>query len=521
MLCLEYLLGKANSLECFDIHLNINIVHYFIEDNEKINSKFDIDTNNFKSNSPNSNFCTKEKCFDGDSIKYNFLESPIPTLTEESEEDMNQKRSNRRLRPSLYRKSVTNYFSLDINCVKINDFHDFLKEYKAEFSEFTRLGTFLIEIKNETKYYEILIKISNFLGDIKFEYIINDVTKQKLADKIKKEQKVKSLFLAKIAHEFKNPIITISNLCYALTTKVASLPLNNITYHSSDESSDEDKSIQYKRKGSSFGSISSIQETTNFITNTGNYLMSLIEDLNFFSKMEQENKNLSDLNQPAVENYREFELIPTLEFCLTIFRLRQKQDENKKGVRILSDYDKKLPDKIITNQVKFKQILINLLSNAYKFTAFGNIKLCAKLIDNGLKSIIRFEVIDTGSGIPESQIQNLCKPFGLNTKNQSMNENGSGLGLFIVNDLLKQINSALAFKSVEGKGSNFWFDYETTKEMRNSIELSTKTIVHHPVMTESLKNLYIYMNDNNDTEGIENVSEDNSKLIFKFKEALV
>jgi signal transduction histidine kinase len=370
----------------------------------------------------------------------------------------------------------------------------------------------------ELKYYEILIKISELFGETNFEYVINDVTRIKASETLKKEIKFKSLFLAKIAHEFKNPIITISNLCQSLTSKVSQLP--TYTNVSSEEDSEEEKLNSYwsKRKAS-YGSITSIQDTSNFIMNTGNYLMCLIEDLNYFSKMEQQGKNLADLTNNTVsgpETMLEFELRSVLEFCLTIYRLKQKQDENKKGVRILSDYDKRLPERIISSPVKLKQILINLLSNAYKFTVYGNIKLCAKVIDKDMKNYIHFEVSDTGTGIPTEQIQNLCKPFSMNSNNQNLNVNGSGLGLFIVNDLLNKIGSTLQISSTEGKGSNFGFDLEVNikkkTSCRNDLRDSQKTIKHQPVMTESLKNLYSLFNSKNIHESSDIIDESMSRL---------
>jgi signal transduction histidine kinase len=534
---IETLFGKAESHEYFDYDLNIEIVNFFIEELQNCGNTEEREhsfTNSFfEFNKLNRNLLgniqsPRENIFDNDQMK---IKLNLPLLSEESDEDshFNSNSFRKKINQSLFKKKEDNLLpkgDKDSGREKIKKrislykLHDFLSRFKDEFKDFTRLATIPIETLNETKFFEVNLKISDIFEDnkLKYEYVINDVTKIKASDLLKKEIKFKSLFLAKIAHEIKNPIITISNLCQTLNSKVSQINnLHNTTYVSSDEDSDDERNNNLNRRGS-YINVSSIQETSSFIVNTGNYMMSLIEDLNYFSKMEQQNKNLSDIPQNIshIDEFTEFEIKPVLEFCLTIFRLRQKIDENKKGVRILSDYDKRIPERINSSEVKLKQILINLLSNAYKFTIFGNIKLIARVIEREQKNFLHFEVSDTGTGIPHDQIQNLCNPFSMTSKNQNLNQYGSGLGLFIVKDLLKKLNTTLIINSTEGKGSTFAFEIEYKPKKRESIlfdeKASMKTLKHYPVMTESLKNFYTLFNVKNIHESSENIDESFSKL---------
>jgi len=534
---IETLFGNAESHEYFDYDINIEIVNFFVEELQNCGNTDELEhsfTNSFyEFNKLNRNLLgniqsPRDNNFDNDQMK---IKLNLPLLSEESDEEshFNPNSNRRKIKQSLFKKKEENFLSKGgkdsgrekyKKKISLYKLHDFLSRFKDEFKDFTRLATIPIETQNETKFLEVILKISDIFEDnkLKYEYVINDVTKIKASDLLKKEIKFKSLFLAKIAHEIKNPIITISNLCQTLNSKVTQInSFHNTTYVSSDEDSEDERNNNLNRRGS-YLNVSSIQETSSFIVSTGNYMMSLIEDLNYFSKMEQQNKNLSDIPQinSHLEEFTEFEVKPVLEFCLTIFRLRQKIDENKKGVRILSDYDKRIPDKLISSEVKLKQILINLLSNAYKFTIFGNIKLIARAIEKEQKNFIHFEVSDTGTGIPHDQIQNLCNPFSLTSKNQSLNQHGSGLGLFIVKDLLKKLNTTLIINSIEGKGSTFAFDIEYKPKKRESIlfdeKASMKTLKHYPVMTDSLKNFYTLFNVKNIHESSENIDESFSKL---------
>ena len=413
------------------------------------------------------------------------------SINEDSHEELNRilcfkNRHKQEIRNSLFK----NQKSIKNTKITLIRFNEFIANYSEEFKDFTQIATIPLIFENETKFYELLLKITDIdiNNELRYEYILNDVTLVRIVETHKKEIKYKSLFLAKTAHELKNPILTITSLCQTLSTVVNI----NASYQSSDEDSEEEIKINsnLKRKDTLNNKKNTIQDTISFITATGNYLMSLIYDLNYFTKLEN---NLTHECGNTNENLlnEEFELIPSLEFCLTIFRLRQKNDENKKNMNILSDYDKqRLPEKIITSQMKLKQVLINLLSNAYKFTVRGSIKLSVKVIEKKSSLYLRFEIADTGVGIPENRQLNLGKPFSLIDSNQDLNSNGSGLGLYIVNDLLSKINSSLKFTSVENKGSKFSFDLEISN--KSFLEQSCKTLFHKPLWTESLKNIYNY-----------------------------
>jgi signal transduction histidine kinase len=492
LILLEDFYKKANTREFINNKLNPEIIEFLTKDNDNLKSKQET-TQEMKENikTVENTICDLVKGLNSSKSKSNLLHSLSFQLDEPEEET--KVVGNKKKTTSLFRNQLISNFKKKKDLSKV---HFVLSRFKQEFTSFIQIFTIPFRERTETKIYQISLRIKKLPKEDKnniFEYLIKDVTKEREAEALKNEIRCKSLFLAKIAHEFKNPIITINSVCQTLNSRISQLINMNNSYQSSDYDSEEEAKLNsiITRRKSSIVNHNSLQENINFIITTSNYLMSLIYDLNYFTRVElNPHKRYSSdniLDENNLSKDCEFDLIPSLEFCLKIFRERQKNDDNKKNVTILSEYDKRLPDRINSNEMKFKQILVNLLSNAYKFTIVGRITLSAKMID---RNHVRFEISDTGTGIPEDKLEKIWDPFSLNEKNQSMNTYGSGLGLYIVKDLCRQINSSICYCSSEGEGSKFWFDIRTSQGESVNNNLSTKTLLQKPLMSESLKNIY-------------------------------
>ena len=510
-LLLEDMYKKANSKEYVNNKLNPEIIEYLTKDPESLKLKPEI-TQEIKENmrSVENNICDLVKWSNTSKSKSNLLHS-LTFQLEDPEEETKVVKGNKKKTTSLFRNQLIKNSKRNKDLSQI---HNLLLKFKQDFYTFVHIFTIPFMEKTDLKFYQLSLRIKNLPQDERnsfFEYIIKDVSKEKETESLKNEIRCKSLFLAKIAHEFKNPIITINSVCQTLNSRISHRMNMNNSYQSSDYDSEEEAKLSNlltKRKNS-IVSHNTLQENISFIMTTGNYLMSLIYDLNYFTRVElnphKKYSNNDVLDENNLSKDGEFDLIPSLEFCLKIFRERQKNDDNKKNVTILSEYDKRLPDRIILNEMKFKQIIVNLLSNAYKFTVVGKITLSAKLID---KNHIRLEISDTGTGIPEDKLEKIWDPFSLNENNQSMNTYGSGLGLYIVKDLCRQINSTICYCSSEGEGSKFWFDIKINQLDSIQSNFSTKTLLQKPLMNESLKNIYqtkysnnhIYSSDRTDKE---------------------
>jgi len=142
-----------------------------------------------------------------------------------------------------------------------------------------------------------------------------------------------------------------------------------------------------------------------------------------------------------------------------------------KKVELLLDIPKEIPRYIITDTVRLRQVLINLLGNASKFTEEGEIELKIEILETKeTETRFRFSVRDTGIGIPLNQQEKIFQAFTQVDGSISKKYGGTGLGLSISNNILSMMNSRLQVKSTPGQGSTFYFDisFQTENKITNS-----------------------------------------------------
>jgi len=129
----------------------------------------------------------------------------------------------------------------------------------------------------------------------------------------------------------------------------------------------------------------------------------------------------------------------------------------KKGLAVMSFIDPYIPEMLQGDPVRIRQVLLNLLGNAIKFTKKGEISVQAsKESYDDLSMLVRFSVIDTGPGLSESEIASLFQPFSQTAKHDNSGE-GAGLGLTISKRLVELMGGQMGVESDEGRGSTFWF----------------------------------------------------------------
>ena len=263
---------------------------------------------------------------------------------------------------------------------------------------------------------------------------LNTIQIQNDESAMKEEYKIKSLYLAKCAHEIKNILISI--ISFIENSKITIEPYLNVynNYHNNSNKKRETLSPE----SSKF-----------FLKSLCDFGMSLILDINRLSKEETKRSNFQE------EKNEKFNIVEALNFCVQMFESRCLFE--KKNIKIKTSF--KIPNnKIINsiNQVKFKQVIINLLSNSYKFTIKGYIKVSAEKNNNKIKITIS----DTGVGFEDGEMEDFNMPFHLIKNNQYLNKNGSGLGLCITKEILNNCGSELKFESKKGIGSKFWFEID-------------------------------------------------------------
>ncbi|MBF0180268.1 MAG: response regulator [Magnetococcales bacterium] len=130
----------------------------------------------------------------------------------------------------------------------------------------------------------------------------------------------------------------------------------------------------------------------------------------------------------------------------------------QKNLDLLTDVSPKLPNILLGNPARLRQVLLNLVGNAVKFTRKGEVVVQARLTEKlNPPLVVRFSVTDTGIGIPKTSMHRLFQPFTQVDGSSTRAFGGMGLGLSIANRLVELMGGEMGMSSRRGKGSTFWF----------------------------------------------------------------
>ncbi|MEG4073694.1 PAS domain S-box protein [Microcoleus sp. Pol14C2] len=279
-----------------------------------------------------------------------------------------------------------------------------------------------------------------------YEGFIKDITDNKQAE-IKMQQakeaaeaanKAKSTFLANMSHELRSPLNAVIGFAQVLI-RSQTLSQEN-------------------------------QENVGIILRSGEHLLALINQVLDLSKIEAGRTTL---------NAKSFDLYQLIDDLEDMFALKAEQ----KGLQLIFDTDAEVPHYICTDEVKLRQVLINLLNNAIKFTSEGRVSVKVKggrrhIHKNSTDQLpgrywLHFEVQDTGAGIAAEEIDQLFEAF-VQTKTGKDSQEGTGLGLAISRQFVQLMGGEITASSDIGKGALFQFDIQVNLVEASDIE-SKKT----------------------------------------------
>jgi PAS domain S-box-containing protein len=333
-----------------------------------------------------------------------------------------------------------------------------LPDFKAEIKKsskkrFNKSIEFQFLAKDKTyKYLEF--NSVNMKQQEKIEGLIldcRDVSQRKKdAEELMRAQKAKEQFLANISHEIRTPINGIAGM--------ASLLSQNPT---------KDEQRTY------LNAIRSAADNLKVIIND---ILDLASIESGKLQLEKIGFNLNDLLHSLIETYG--------------------VQASEKGVKVSYTLAEDANKVFIGDPVRLNQILINLISNAIKFTHTGSIHVSVKTdkIKNETYRL-RFDIADTGIGIPKSKLQTIFESFSQADASVTRKYGGTGLGLTIVKQLIELQKGSIRVVSEENKGSTFTF---TISYQLGKTEFFDETKLFKPKYNSQLKNASVLLVEDND-----------------------
>ena len=237
------------------------------------------------------------------------------------------------------------------------------------------------------------------------------------AEEANQANEAKSHFLSTMSHDIRTPMNAI-------------LGLNEMVLRDSQD----EKIISYSEN----------------IRTAGNTLLGIINDILDFSKIEAGRMDIINVDYSFVSTLND------------LVNMVQKKAEDK-GLAFNMDIDREIPSILHGDEIRIKQVITNVLSNAVKYTKEGSVTFSAgfeKIPEKSDSIILKISVADTGIGMKSEDMDRLFTAFERIEEKRNRNIEGTGLGMTIAQSFLNMMGSHLQVESVYGEGSVFYFDLE-------------------------------------------------------------
>lgn len=331
-----------------------------------------------------------------------------------------------------YPNSLQQLFPLDTWLVELNvESYWGIPLYNAQGKILGLLIVMDVAPMNINPSDELILKIFAARAGAELERLQGEIELKNAKETAEAANHAKSNFLASMTHELRTPLNAILGFSQLLVR---------------DESLNQEQIEQLK-----------------IINRSGDHLLNLINDILSMSKIEAGRITLTE------SRFDLHELLQSIKDMMTL-------KANKKGLQLIFELADDLPEIIKTDEGKLRQILINILGNAVKFTSKGKVTL--SVFNYHQLGKIKFTITDTGPGIEASEINSLFEPF-VQTKTGRKSIEGTGLGLPISRKFINLMGGEISVSSQIGKGTTFTFDIvaEVIKTIKTTILSNQRKIV--------------------------------------------
>ncbi len=342
------------------------------------------------------------------------------------------------------------------------------KNVGARFAVASTGVVFLVFLNIILVYFGIIEEylLMSFLGYLFFFGLQSLVLSYRFADTLKtaKEQaeessRAKSQFLSTMSHEIRTPLNAVIGLSGLLS----------------------ESELNEKQK-----------EFSKTIKSSGETLLSILNNILDYSKIESEKVELEN---------KEFDLQKLIQNVVDV----NSHTFDNKDVMLSYEIDSKVPVLVIGDSTRLQQVLLNLVSNAVKFTEEGQVSIEVSSVSKKADaSILKFEVTDTGIGIPDDKLPQLFESFSQVDASTTRKYGGTGLGLAISKRLVELMGGTIEVSSTEHKGTKFTFTIKVFEKLNTEAsaavheeDLQDTLPVENPSVATSFDQLSVLIAEDN------------------------